>query len=140
YDQVLWTDAFEHKYVQECGTMNVFFIIGNTAITPGLEEGTILGGVTRRSVITLLSDMGLNVEERQLSIDEIIASYNAGQLQEVFGTGTAATISMIKELGYKDLTLKLDVDSWKVAPAIKKLLTDIRTGKAVDKYNWMMPV
>lgn len=102
YDQVLWMDPFEHKYVQECGTMNVFFIIGNTAITPGLEQGTILGGVTRQSVITLLQELGLKVEERQLSIDEIIAAYKAGELKEVFGTGTAATISPIKELGYKD--------------------------------------
>ena len=140
YDQVLWMDPFEHKYVQECGTMNVFFIIGNTAITPGLEQGTILGGVTRQSVITLLQELGLKVEERQLSIDEIIAAYEAGELKEVFGTGTAATISPIKELGYKDFSMKFDVDSWKTAPAIKKWLTDIREGRAEDKLGWMQPV
>jgi len=140
YDQVLWMDPFEHKYVQECGTMNVFFIIGNTAITPGLEQGTILGGVTRQSVITLLQELGLKVEERQLSIDEIIAAYKAGELKEVFGTGTAATISPIKELGYKDFSMKFDVDSWKTAPAIKKWLTDIREGRAEDKLGWMQPV
>lgn len=140
YDQVLWMDAFEHKYVQECGTMNVFFIIGNTAITPGLEQGTILGGVTRQSVITLLQEMGLKVEERQLSIDEITAAYRAGELKEVFGTGTAATISPIKELGYKDFSMKFDVDSWKTAPTIKKWLTDIREGRAEDKHNWMHKV
>ena len=78
YDQVLWTDAFEHKYVQEIGTMNVFFIIGNTAITPDLEQGTILDGVTRQSAITLLKEMGFTVEERPLSIDEIIDAYKAG--------------------------------------------------------------
>jgi len=133
-------DPFEHKYVQECGTMNVFFIIGNTAITPGLEQGTILGGVTRQSVITLLQELGLKVEERQLSIDEIIAAYKAGELKEVFGTGTAATISPIKELGYKDFSMKFDVDSWKTAPAIKKWLTDIREGRAEDKLGWMQPV
>ncbi|MBL7724275.1 MAG: branched-chain amino acid aminotransferase [Chitinophagaceae bacterium] len=140
YDQVLWMDAFEHKYVQECGTMNVFFIIGNTAITPGLEQGTILGGVTRQSVITLLQEMGLKVEERQLSIDEITAAYKAGELKEVFGTGTAATISPIKELGYKDFSMKFDVDSWKTAPAIKKWLTDIREGRTEDKHGWMQKV
>ncbi|HNU15084.1 MAG TPA: branched-chain amino acid aminotransferase [Chitinophagaceae bacterium] len=140
YDQVLWMDAFEHKYVQECGTMNVFFIIGNTAITPGLEQGTILGGVTRQSVITLLQEMGLKVEERQLSIDEITAAYKAGELKEVFGTGTAATISPIKELGYKDFSMKFDVDSWKTAPTIKKWLTDIREGRAEDKHSWMQKV
>lgn len=140
YDQVLWMDAFEHKYVQECGTMNVFFIIGNTAITPGLEQGTILGGVTRQSVITLLQEMGLKVEERQLSIDEITAAYKAGELKEVFGTGTAATISPIKELGYKDFSMKFDVESWKTAPTIKRWLTDIREGRREDKYHWMQKV
>ena len=140
YDQVLWTDAVEHKYVQECGTMNVFFIIGNTAITPDLEQGTILDGVTRQSAMTLLKEMGFNLEERSLSIDEIIEAYKAGQLFEVFGTGTAATISMIKELRYKDYVMNFDVDNWKTAPTIKKWLTDIREGRREDKYNWMWKV
>ena len=140
YDQVLWTDAVEHKYVQECGTMNVFFIIGNTAITPDLEQGTILDGVTRQSAMTLLKEMGFTLEERSLSIDEIIEAYKAGQLFEVFGTGTAATISMIKELRYKDYVMNFDVDNWKTAPTIKKWLTDIREGRREDKYNWMWKV
>jgi branched-chain amino acid aminotransferase len=140
YDQVLWTDAFEHKYVQEIGTMNVFFIIGNTAITPNLDQGTILGGVTRQSTITLLKEMGFTVEERPLSIDDIIDAYKAGLLYEVFGTGTAATISMIKELRYKDFVMQFEVDNWKTAPAIKNRLTDIREGRIEDKYNWMQKV
>ena len=138
YDQVLWTDAFEHKYVQEIGTMNVFFIIGNTAITPGLEQGTILDGVTRQSSITLLMEMGFTVEERQLSIDDIIDAYKAGLLYEVFGTGTAATISLIKELRYRDFVMQFDVESWKTAPLLKKWLTDIREGRREDKYGWML--
>ncbi len=140
YDQVLWTDAVEHKYVQECGTMNVFFIIGNTAITPGLEYGTILDGVTRQSTITLLKEMGLSVEERSLSIDEITEAYKAGQFREVFGTGTAATISLIRELRYKDFVMEFDVDSWTTAPTIKKWLSDIREGRREDKYQWMWKV
>ena len=140
YDQVLWTDAFEHKYVQECGTMNVFFIIGNTAITPSMEQGTILNGVTRQSTITMLQEMGLTVEERRLNIDDIIDAYKANTLYEVFGTGTAATISMIKELRYKDFVMEFDVDNWKTAPTIKKWLTDIREGNREDKYNWMQKV
>ncbi len=140
YDQVLWTDAFEHKYVQECGTMNVFFIIGNTAITPSMEQGTILNGVTRQSTITMLQEMGFTVEERRLSIDDIIEAYKANMLYEVFGTGTAATISMIKELRYKDFVMEFDVDNWKTAPTIKKWLTDIREGNREDKYNWMQKV
>lgn len=140
YDQVLWTDAFEHKYVQECGTMNVFFIIGNTAITPGLEGGTILAGVTRESTLTLLKEMGLHVEERPLHIDEIIAAHKAGTLLEVFGTGTAATISPIKELRYKDYVMEFDVDSWKTAPAIKDQLNAIRYGQIPDNHGWMLKI
>lgn len=137
YDQVLWMDAFEHKYVQECGTMNVFFIIGNKAITPDLKQGTILDGVTRQSAITLLNEMGFTVEERFLAIDEIMDAYKSGNLFEVFGTGTAATISMIKELRYKDFSMHFDVEKWKTAPTLKKWLTDIREGRREDKYDWM---
>lgn len=137
YDQVLWTDAFEHKYVQECGTMNVFFIIGNKAITPSLDSGTILAGVTRDSVIAVLKDMGVEVEERRLSIDEIIEAHKSGQLQEVFGTGTAATISLIKELRYKDYVMHFDVDTWKSGPYIKETLNGIRYGSLLDRHGWM---
>jgi branched-chain amino acid aminotransferase len=140
YDQVLWTDAFEHKYVQEIGTMNVFFIIGDKAITPDLEQGTILNGVTRQSVITLLNEMGFKVEERQLGIDEIIDSYKASLLHEVFGTGTAATISLIKELRYRDFVMQFDVENWETGPTIKKWLNDIRESRREDKYNWMWKV
>ena len=140
YDQVLWTDAFEHKYVQEIGTMNVIFVVGNKAITPDLSSGTILGGVTRDSALTLLKEMGLTVEERPISIDELIDAYKAGELKEVFGTGTAATISLIKELRYKDFVMSWDVEQWQVAPTIKKWLTDIREGRKEDTHGWMVKV
>src|SRR5215510_2823228 len=140
YDQVLWTDAFEHKYVHECGTMNVFFVIGDKALTPDLEEGTILDGVTRASVITLLQDMGYKVEERPVSIHEIIDAYKSGVQLEAFGAGTAATISPIKELKYKDFVMHFDVEKWKAAPAIKKTVTEIREGIREDKYNWMWKI
>jgi branched-chain amino acid aminotransferase len=140
YDQVLWTDALEHKYVQEIGTMNVFFIIGNTAVTPNLEQGTILDGVTRSSAIVLLKEMGYKVEERALSIDEIMDAFKAGLLREVFGTGTAATVSLIKELRYKDFVMSFDVDSWKATPEIKRRMTAIREGKEADRYGWMYKV
>ncbi len=139
YDQVLWMDAFEHKYVQECGTMNVFFIIGNKAITPPLGD-TILAGVTRASVIQLIKDMGIEVEERPLSIDEIIDSYKKGELQELFGTGTAATISMIKELRYQDFVMTFDTEKWKIAPEIEKTMNAIKEGKTEDKYGWMVKI
>jgi len=138
YDQVLWMDAFEHKYVQECGTMNIFFIIGNKAITPDLKSGTILAGVTRESVIQLLKEKGLDVEERSLSIDEIVSAFKEGTLSEVFGTGTAATISMIKELRYKDFVMNFDVEKWEIAPGIKTRMSDIKEGRGEDKYNWLV--
>jgi branched-chain amino acid aminotransferase len=140
YDQVLWMDAFEHKYVQECGTMNVFFIIGNQAITPPISEGTILDGVTRASVIQLMKEIGVKVEERRLGIDEIIEAYKKGDLREVFGTGTAATISPIKELSYKDFVMKFDTEKWEIAPEIKRRMSDIKEGKAEDKYGWMVKI
>ncbi|MGV3528729.1 MAG: branched-chain amino acid aminotransferase [Flavisolibacter sp.] len=140
YDQVLWTDAFEHKYVQEIGTMNVIFIIGNKAVTPTLEQGTILAGVTRNSVLQLLAENGFTVEERRISVDELMDAYKSGELKEVFGTGTAATITMIKELRYKDFVMNFDTDKWETAPMIKKAITDIREGRMEDKHGWMVKV
>lgn len=140
YDQVLWTDAVEHKYIQEIGTMNVFFVIGDKVLTPDLESGTILEGVTRDSAIEVLRGEGYTVEESPIHIDEVIRAYHAGELKEVFGTGTAATISMIKELSYQDYTIKFDTDSWKVAPTVKRVLTDIREGRRRDEREWMFKV
>ena len=140
YDQVLWMDALEHKYVQEIGTMNVFFIINNVAITPNLNEGTILAGVTRDSVIQVLKDMGVKVEERPLSIDEITDAYKSHTLTEVFGTGTAATISMIKELKYKDFPMHFDADQWKVTTEVKERMNAIRYGQLDDTHGWLVHV
>lgn len=140
YDQVLWTDAFEHKYVQECGTMNVFFIIDGKAITPTLQQGTILAGVTRDSTIEILKDMGVPVEERRLSVDEIEDAYKVGKFTEVFGTGTAVTISLIKELRYKDFVMELDINNAVTAQEIKRRMDGIKSGNLPDSKDWMMSV
>jgi branched-chain amino acid aminotransferase len=140
YDQVLWMDALEHKYVQECGTMNVFFIIGDKVITPDLKEGTILAGVTRDSAIVMLKEMGYTVEERALSIDEIVDAYKSGELKELFGTGTAATISMIRELRYKETNMLFDTDKWNITPELKRRITAIREGDAVDTHGWLYKI
>ncbi len=140
YDQVLWTDAFKHKNVQEIGTMNVFFIIGNKAITPDLTNGTILEGVTRSSAITILKEMDIEVEERNISIDEIVAAHKAGKLKEMFGTGTAATISSIKEFRYKDYVIEFDVEKWTISPELKSRLDAFREGRAADTYGWLFKV
>jgi branched-chain amino acid aminotransferase len=140
YDQVLWTDAAEHKWLQEVGMMNVFFIIDGRAVTPSLEEGTILEGVTRASVIQGLKERNITVEERKISIDEVVAAYKSGQIREVFGTGTAAVIAPIRELNYKGFIMKFDTDHYEVSGAVKSWLNDIREGRIADRYGWMWKV
>jgi branched-chain amino acid aminotransferase len=140
YDQVLWTDSAEHKYAQEIGTMNVFFIIDNTAYTPDLENSTILAGVTRDSAIKVLQAMGYNVVEAPVNIEDICDAYRAGRLKEVFGTGTAATISMIRELRYKDFVMTFQAESWVAGPGLKKKLDAIREGRTEDPYGWLLKV
>ena len=140
YDQVLWTDAFEHKYVQECGTMNVFFVLDGKLITPGLESGTILEGVTRDSTIIMAKDMGLTVEEREISVDELAEGYRAGKLTEAFGAGTAATIARIKELVYRDQVMSFDVNNQPVSDALSEAFNGIKSGESADKWGWMEPV
>ena len=140
FDQVLWMDAFEHKYIQEMGTMNVFFVIGDKVLTPDLEDGTILEGVTRDSAIEVLREEGYTIEEGPINIDDVVRAYQAGELKEAFGTGTAATISMIKELCYEDVTIKFDIEAAKVAPTVKRVLTDIREGRRKDTRGWMFKV
>lgn len=140
YDQVLWTDAATHKYAQEIGTMNVFFVLKDKVLTPGLEEGTILAGVTRDSAITVLREMGLTVEEKPVNIEEMIEAYKAGELLEVFGTGTAATISPLRELRYKDFVMNFNVEEWKTAPEMKRRLNDIREGRVADQHGWLFKV
>jgi branched-chain amino acid aminotransferase len=139
YDQVLWTDAFEHKWLQEVGMMNIAFIINNVFVTPKLEE-TILKGVTRDSVLTLLNDMGIKTEERMISIDEIVSEYNKGGVNEIFGMGTAAVISLIKELKYKDIVMKFDTDKFTIAGKVKQELNNIRRGKVEDIHSWMFRI
>ncbi len=140
FDQVLWTDAFEHKWLQEVGMMNVFFVIDGKAITPSLEEGTILEGVTRASVISVLQEQGIAVDERRISIDEVVEAYKAGKISEVFGTGTAAVIAPIKELNYKGFAMTFDTNNYPVSTGVKKQLSDIREGRAADNNGWMWKV
>lgn len=141
YDQILWTDAVEHKYVQEIGTMNVFFIVDGVALTPDLNNGTILAGVTRDSIITLLKENNIPVEERRISIDELVLAHKEGRLQEAFGSGTAASMSFIADLTYQDNTLELPkIEQWTIAPMIKKQLDDIRYGRVEDKHGWIFKV
>lgn len=136
YDQILWVDGYEHKQLQECGTMNVFVIIGNHAITPDLASGTILEGVTRASVMEILNDMGLDVVERPISIDEVVKAYQDGTLREVFGTGTASSVAYVEHLDYREHHIRLDTTKYEVGAEVINRLDAIRTGKAEDDKGW----
>ncbi|HTN44740.1 MAG TPA: branched-chain amino acid aminotransferase [Flavipsychrobacter sp.] len=140
YDQNLWMDGIERKYVQEIGTMNFFVVIGDKILTPNTGD-TILKGVTRDSVITLLLDAGYTVEERPISIDEIEEAYRNGELKEAFGTGTAASIAPISTLTFHEDVMELPpVEEWKIANWVKKEMNDIRYGVKEDTRGWVFKV
>lgn len=141
YDQILWMDGVNFEFAQEIGTMNVFFIIDGKVITPPVETGTILDGITRNSAIQLLNQKGIEVEEREIGLKEIFAAYESEKLEDVFGTGTAATVSHISDLGYKGENYQLPpVESRKISNALKQDLEDIKTSKAPDPFNWVYKV
>lgn len=136
FDQVLWLDAAEHKYIQEVGTMNIFFRINDEFITPQLD-GSVLKGITRDSVIKLLNHLGYKVTERLISIDEIKQASEAGTLKEAFGTGTAVGIAYIEAIGSDSDNIFVSSES-PVAEKINTLLNQIKTGKVEDPFNWMV--
>lgn len=140
FTQVLWLDAKENTYVEEVGTMNIFFLIDDTLVTPPLE-GTILPGVTRRSVIALAKDWNLNVEERKISIGEVFEAHQNGLLKEAFGAGTAAVISPVGLIHHKGETITLDQE--KIGPFAQKMfdtITGIQYGNLEDTHGWTHPV
>jgi branched-chain amino acid aminotransferase len=140
FDAVLWLDAKDHRYVEECGVMNVFFVLDGTVVTPGLT-GTILAGVTRDSVIHILRDMGVRVDERPVPIEEIIDRHGAGEVQECFGTGTAATIAQVERIRHRGDDLVLPpVEGRPIASAALERLDLIRTGRIVAPPGWLEPV
>lgn len=140
YTQIIWLDAKEHKYVEEVGTMNIFFLIGDTLITPKLS-GTVLPGITRRSVIALAKEWGVDVEERRISIDEVFEADANGDLKEVFGSGTAAVISPVGLIHHEGKKITLDQNN--IGPFAKKMydeITGIQYGKIEDRHGWTYPV
>ena len=141
YAQVLWLDGIHRKYIDEVGAMNVFFVIDGVVVTPSLEDGNILPGVTRDSCICLLKKWGVPVEERHLSIDEVIEAHRNGKLDEAFGTGTAAVISPVGELF--DNGEKMIINDMQIGPISHRLydeLTGIQWGKKPDDMNWTVRI
>lgn len=140
FAQVLWLDAIERKYVEEVGTMNIFFKIKGEIVTPALS-GSILGGITRRTVIELARDWGLTVTERLISIDEVYAAHDKGELEEVFGSGTAAVISPVGELSWKGKKIVINnKQTGGFSQQVFDHITGIQYGKVSDKFGWVEKV
>lgn len=140
YDQLIWTDGASHKYIEEAGTMNIMFLIDDTVVTAKTND-TVLSGITRDSVLTIAKDWGVKVNERNMSVDELIESLEAGKVKEAFGTGTAATITKIDTIGFNGKNYNLDVnDDQSFSSKVLKELNDIRTGKVEDTRGWVLKV
>ena len=140
FTQVLWLDGVERKYIEEVGTMNVFFVIGREVITPELN-GSILAGITRDSTIELLKYKGYKVTERKISIQEIFEAHAAGKLNEAFGTGTAAVISPIGQLTWDDKTITINNNEiGPISKIIYDTITGIQSGILKDEFNWTAEV
>ena len=140
YSQVLWLDGVERKYIEEVGAMNVMFKINGTVVTPALV-GSILPGITRKSIIEILKDAGIPVEERRLSVDELVAAMQDGSLEEAWGCGTAAVVSPIGEIAYDGK--KYSINEGKIGELTQWLydeLTGIQWGKKEDKFGWIQKI
>ncbi|KAF5420183.1 MAG: branched-chain amino acid aminotransferase [Candidatus Methanocomedens sp.] len=137
FTQVLWLDGEHHKYIDEVGTMNIFFVIDDEVITPPLE-GSILPGVTRDTALDLTKSWGMKVNERRISIDELVQSSKEGRLQEVFGTGTAAVISPVDEIQYRDTNI--NINHGQIGPIARRLfdeISGIQYGEIPDTHGWI---
>lgn len=138
FDQVLWLDSTERKYIEEVGAMNICFVIDGVIVTPDLH-GSILPGITRHSIITLARQLGYNVEERRISIDEVVDAARSGKLTEMFGTGTAAVVSPVGMFSYKNEKFVLgDGNIGKVTADLYNKLTGIQFGRLPDENNWIV--
>ena len=140
YEQILWLDAIEHKYVEEIGSANAFFVIGDEICTCPLN-GSILPGITRDSIITLCRKKGYKMVERLISIDELHEAYKHGQLKEMFASGTAAIVSPVGELRYKEQNLIINNNEiGPIAQEMYDTIYGIQTGKVEDFMNWTVQV
>jgi branched-chain amino acid aminotransferase len=140
YTQLLWTDAIEHKYFEESGTMNVVFIKDGKIVTPAVSS-TILKGTTREALLQIALDKGYEVEERKVTVEEIIDGLRDGSVSEVFGVGTAVVVSPFSAVGYEGEDLVLpEITEASVSQILKTSLNNIRTGKVEDTYGWVWRV
>ena len=139
YQQIIWTDAATHQYIEEAGTMNLFFYIGDKLITAPTSD-SILDGVTRKSVLELAKDLGVQVETRQLSVSELVRASKDNTLKEIFGSGTAVVVLPIHGFGYKGENFQLPKSEDSLALKLKSELTSIQYNRADDPYGWRVKV
>jgi branched-chain amino acid aminotransferase len=137
YQQILWTDSKEHKYFEESGTMNVMFVIGDTLVTPPLSS-SILAGITRDSILTIAKEWGVKVEERRISVDEVVEAHKKGLLKDAFGTGTAATITHIAVINYKGEDMVLPpAESRELSNKLNDHILGLKYGDIEDTHGWI---
>ena len=139
FDQILWLDGIYNKYVQEVGTMNIFFVLKDKVMTPA-EDGAILKGVTRNSLMRILKSRGIEVVEKLISIDEVIDEYNKGNLIEIFGAGTAAVVTNVSSMTYKDITISFDESNWELSNNLKNTINQLRNGEIEDTFDFTMRI
>ena len=141
YHQLVWTDGIEHKYIEESGTMNIVFVIDNKIISPSEDSDTILRGITKRSVLDLANEWGYVVEERRISVDEVIQAIKENRLQEAFGAGTAATIAPIEIINFRGVDYKLPpVEKSEFSKRAFEELNAMKKGKIADRNGWIHKV
>jgi len=141
FHQLVWTDAKEHKYIEESGTMNILFVINGVLVTPSEDSDTILRGTTKRAVIEVAESWGMKVEERKVLVEEVITGIKDGSITEVFGAGTAATIAHIVKVGFRDEVFELSpVEDRTFSNKVKKYLDDLKSGKIEDPKGWRLKV
>lgn len=140
YDQLIWTDAKHHEYIEEAGTMNLMMVIDNTLITPP-TSGSILQGITRDSILTLARDWGMDVDVRKVSVTEIMEAIEQNRLQEAFGAGTAATVAHIQAIGNDGIDYELPaIEQREFSNKVLKELDNIKYGRSEDPHGWIMKI
>ena len=141
FDQLIWTDGIEHKYIEESGTMNVVFEIDGKLITPAEDTDTILKGITKRSVVEVAGHLNIPMEERKITVEEVVTALREGRVTDAFGAGTAATIAPIAKIGFRDELFEIPKDSPRASSSeIRQFLQDVKDGTTEDIFNWMVKV
>ena len=140
FDQLIWTDGVEHKYIEESGTMNVVFEIDGKLVTPAEDSDTILRGIIKRSVVQIAKHLGIEVVERKITVEEVVSALKDGTLTDAFGAGTAATIAPIAKIGFRGELFEIPLEPRTSSNKIKSFLNDLKAGKTNDVFNWLVKI